>query len=191
MEDTISRILETDEHLIWQGKPEPFITLDSTHKKVFVRRIIISVITAAVLMALYFLIISKKGADLNAFIFVAIIVCCALGPISVFIHAGKLRRKAVYAASNQRLIVYSGDLKTVSYDYIKEACFKTDDDGHTTLLCGKSAVDAPPSKWRIISLFGLNDLEAKDGPVCERFAFYALENPEELREVLAPYLKID
>ena len=190
MEETLARVLESDEHLIWQGKPEEFETLDKSYKKLFVNRVIIAIIAAAVIIAAYAFIILNKGVELNIFVRVVIAAASVLGPLSVFNYANKLRKKTVYAASNKRLIVYSGDLKTTEYEMIKTACFKKDEDGHTTLLCGKEAVNAAPSKWRMISLFGLNDLEAEGGPECERFGFYALENPEELREVLAPYLKI-
>lgn len=40
MEDTISQILETDEKILWTGKPESFTALDATHKKFFINRVI-------------------------------------------------------------------------------------------------------------------------------------------------------
>lgn len=128
---------------------------------------------AVILITLYICAVIGK-ADVNMFLVCVIVVLSALIPLSVFTYAGKLRNKTTYVATNRRLIVYSGDLKAVDYELIKEAAFKQDADGQTTFLCGKAAIQAKPTKWRIISLFGLNDLEAKDGPVCECFAFYAL-----------------
>lgn len=189
--EAIEKELKPGEHLVWQSRPEKFDTLDKTYKKAFTDKIIISAVTAAVLILSYIFIMLPDDIKPNIYLIAAVIVFCALSPLSVFTYARRLRNKTVYAASNKRLFVYSGDLKTTAYEMIKTSCLRQDDDGHTTLLCGSSAVRAKPAKWRLICLFGLNDTGEDEPAVCQRFAFYALKDPGELKETLAPYFKID
>ena len=190
MEDLL-RMLESDEKIIWQGKPENFETLDKTHKNIFVRRLIMAAATSLILVSVYLWFMLSKGNEINWFFVIAVPVLSALSPVAIYTYARRLRKKTLYAASNKRLFVFSGDLRDCDYSMIKKACFKTDEDGHTSLLCGDGAINAPAGKWRVCSLFGLNDLEAVGGPCCDRFAFYALADKEELRKALAPYLKIE
>ena len=65
---------------------------------------------------------------------------------------------------------------------VDQSGFKEDSDGHISLLCGEKAVISRPGKWREIAFFG-NPGDDGVSP-CDTFAFYAIDHPEGLREVL-------
>ena len=88
-----------------------------------------------------------------------------------------LRRKVEYVITNLRLITIKDDAKGVEFDKIKVAELKTDDDGHTTLLCGPSSVKAETDKWRGDAALGLRlDTDTLD---CDALTWYAIPNAKE------------
>ena len=189
MEELLKDSLEKDENLLWSGRPETFETLDTTNKRNFIIKTVVSVVVAAVLMALYIVYALKSGVGIKAFVVVLLVVCAVFGPLNTFTDASKLRKKVLYAVTDKRLLVVRDSIKDVDYVCIIESSFKKDADGHTTLLCGGRAIKAKPTKWRAMTLIGKNSAEDDTG-VCDSFAFYALPDDNTLMETIREHLPV-
>ena len=189
MEDILSSVLEDGEEVLWRGKPEAFDTLDKTHKPVIVKGEIIKLVVSLALIIAYIVTVNNNGAGVKPAIVVIILAVMAYALASPFLHAKTVRRKVEYVITNQRLITIKDDAKGVEFDKIKVATIKTDDDGHTTLLCGPSAVKAEVAKWRGDAALGLRlDNETLD---CDALTWYAIPNAKEAEVLLKKYLPIE
>lgn len=186
--DRAQKVLRAEEHLLWSGNPEEFEILDTTNKPVFIARCILC---AAILIAaelLYTLTAVESGAGIKWGVAAFIFFACAASPILFLTRSRKLK-KFTYVATDMRLIIMSDQVREIDYPRIPSCAFKTDADGHTTLLCGKRAIISKPGKWRELAFFG-NPGDDGTSP-CDKFAFYAVDTPEELRAVLAGKVPID
>ena len=178
----LDKALKDGETVIWKGKPEKYNILDKTNKPVFIRRCVICFIICAAVELLYLWLTSISGADILVWLMIVIFVACAASPILFLLRSRKLK-KAIYAATNYRLLTVADQVVGITYNRIKEYSFKMDPDGHTSLLCGKKGISSKPGKWREIALFGNPD-DSGAGP-CEKFAFYAIARPNELKAILS------
>lgn len=177
----LDRVLKAEEHLLWSGKPENFEILDATNKPVFIFRCILCAVILAAVELLYILMAIGSGAGIKWGVAAVLAIACALSPILFLTRSRKLR-KFIYAATDTRLIIVSDQVKEIEYRRIPGCAFKTDADGHTTLLCGAKAISSKPGKWRELTFFG--DPGDDGTSPCGKFAFYAVETPEALRAVL-------
>ena len=189
MEDMLSSVLEAGEEVLWRGKPEAFETLDKTHKSAIVKSEIIKIVISVALIVAYIVTVNNNGAGIKPGIIVIILAILAYALVSPFLHANTLRRKVEYVITNQRLFTIKDDAKGVEFDKIKVAELKTDDDGHTTLLCGPTAVKAEAAKWRGDAAIGLRlDNDTLD---CDALTWYAIPNAKEAEVLLKKYLPIE
>lgn len=188
MDEILKSALKDDEKLLWTGKPESFETLDKTHRPGFKKKIIISAVIAVVLSVIYALIVAKSN-NFKISIVLVIIVFAAYVPLTVLLDANKLKKKISYAITDKRLITVLDSAKGLDYSAVKTAAFKTDADGHTTLLCGPDALAQSPDKWRAQAVIGACMDES--AVVCERYAMYALPDADKVRKILAPYLPLE
>ena len=189
MEDMLSSVLETGEEVLWKGKPEAFATLDKTHKPVIVKGEIIKIVVSLALIIAYIVTVNNSGAGVKPGVIVIILAILAYALASPFLHANTLRRKVEYVITNQRLITIKDDAKGIEFDKIKVAELKTDEDGHTTLLCGPSSVKAETDKWRGDAALGLRlDADTLD---CDALTWYAIPNAKEAEVLLKKYLPIE
>ena len=188
MEDMLSSVLETGEEVLWRGKPETFKTLDKTHKPVIIKGEIIKLVVSIALIIAYIVTVSNSGAGVKPGIIVIILAVLAYALASPFLHANSLRRKVEYVITNQRLITVKDDAKGVEFSKIKVAEIKTDDDGHTTLLCGPTSVKTETGKWRTDAALGLRlDNDTLD---CDALTWYAIPNAKDAEVLLKKYLPI-
>lgn len=187
MDELLKSALKDDEKLLWSGKPESFETLDKTNKPAFTKKAVISAVAAILLSIVYTFLVAKSN-NFKIGVVIVIFAIALFVPLAVLLDANKLKKSILYAVTDQRLITVADSAKGVEYSAIKTAAFKTDADGHTSLLCGADALELPPDKWRAQAVTGvcLDD----SAEVCERYAMYALPNAEKLKEILAPYLSL-
>ena len=181
----INSYVKNGEKLLWKGQASPTATLNKTYKKRLTSLVVIIVCVLAVLLALFMMMAKHQNVPMNWVFFCLVAVLAFLPVINLFSDAGKVS-KAVYIATDKRLIAVTDGEKTISYDRVTEAAFRTDDDGLTTFLCGTKAVGSRPYTWRDRTCRGnqsTKEEEAANKP-CESFAFYAVNDPEGLKAVL-------
>ena len=142
-------------------------------------RILVPVCVVAIMMVVS---VSKTGGfRFSAFIMLLFLGC--LVPLSAILDGIKAK-SLKYAATDRRLICQNGSQFTsVYYDNIDECRLKTDDDGQTSLLCGKKAVKSKPSQWRGKALF-TGEPETDTDNHIKAFVLYAVNHVDELKQVL-------
>ena len=173
MEEKLKAKLKDDETLLWTAKPEDFETLDKTHKAYFVRKAVAISVVIIALLALYIKMAIDKSADIQ---FAVILIGLAFGAYGVFgefLDANKLRNKSLYALTDQRIIAMMGmSFEAVDYERLSDYEFVTDEDGHTSLLCGERAREAKPYGRRSATVCGAqNNSETGE---CHGFALYGI-----------------
>lgn len=186
MEEILKSALKENEQLLWSGRPESFDTLDATHKHSFIVKSITAAIVAVIAEVLYLWLAKKNGANIMPLVMVLIALAAAFSPICVWLDASRLRKSVLYGVTDKRLILVRDGVKGVEFEKIDAAAFKTDADGHTTLLCGRRALKAKPSAWRASTLVGQSAYEE----ICDSFAFYALPADDSLKSTLKEHLPL-
>lgn len=173
MEEKLKAKLKDDETLLWMAKPEAFETLDSTHKKHFVMKgILLSVIFLA-LIAIYIRAALSTHSTIQIPVILIGLAAYAYGLFGEFIDANKLRNKSLYALTDQRMIAVMGmSVEAVDYERLSDYEFVTDEDGHTSLLCGERAREVKPYGRRSATVCGAQN-NAETGE-CHGFAMYGI-----------------
>lgn len=173
MEEKLKAKLKDDETLLWTAKPEAFETLDSTHKKHFVMKgILLSVIFLA-LIAIYIRAALSTHSTIQIPVILIGLAAYAYGLFGEFIDANKLRNKSLYALTDQRMIAVMGmSVEAVDYERLSDYEFATDEDGHTSLLCGERAREVKPYGRRSATVCGAQN-NAETGE-CHGFAMYGI-----------------
>ena len=173
MEEKLKAKLKDDETLLWTAKPEAFETLDSTHKKHFVMKgILLSVIFLA-LIAIYIRAALSTHSTIQIPVILIGLAAYAYGLFGEFIDANKLRSKSLYALTDQRMIAVMGmSVEAVDYERLSDYEFVTDEDGHTSLLCGERAREVKPYGRRSATVCGAQN-NAETGE-CHGFAMYGI-----------------
>lgn len=188
MESRVREILESGEELLWIGSPEKFETMDKTYGGRIKCGTAIKLIAGIALIVLYILAVRKNGAEIMPALIVIIAFCMIYAVANPWLTANKLRKKICYAVTDRRLISVTSDVKGVPYELIKEAAVKTDEDGHSTLLCGTDAVKFQMGKWR-----GESTVSARlnsDTGECESLVLYAVPEIEKVEGLLKQYLPL-
>ena len=188
MEDKLSQLMESNEELLWTGRPEAFETMDKSNKRpIIIGEIIKAVAFAALIIA--YLIAGKRSGGVMPGLVVVLLVVAVYALASPFLTARALRNKAVYALTNRRLYrVGTTGEGYVDYDVIKVAAIRTDADGHQTLLCGPDALKTRPGRWRDRSTGSAAlDMDTRE---CDRYVFYALPKDEKLMALLKEKLPL-
>lgn len=189
MNDKLNKYLEEGETLLWAGKPEAFEVMDETNKKSITIKTLAGSLTCLIVAAVYLILAARAGAALKPAVF---LVCAALAvyfAIAPYLDAGKLKDKTIYAVTDRRIITLMNDeLKSAKYPDIEAAAFKTDKDGHSTVLFGPGGVKEPMRKWRGQSLYGVR--KEVGGSKCDMCVFYAVPDGEKLKEILSRYIDI-
>ena len=186
MDTILQEALESGEQLRWSGSPESFEVLDKTNRKQILVKAAVAVAVAVLLLVEYVLIVGKSGTEVKPLAVIIIVACCGYFCLDPFLRARQLT-KLRYAITDRRLLSMSDGVKSVYYKNIPAVCFKKDEDGHVTLLCGTDAVKLKPKKWRSAALYPMNDVETN---ACESFAFYALPDADRVKTILRDYVTI-
>lgn len=179
----IKEWLRDGEELLWTGKPLCEKTLDQTYKGAFLRRLLIGGGLTIILEALYIRAALMSEVGIKPVMIILLPILCLYSAASILIGGRKIRL-LTYAATDRRLMVVSDSMAEMPYKRIKEAVFKMDADGHETLLCGSEAVKSRPVKWRDLSLYAKNDASDDMNKPCEKYALYAVSDPDGLRAVM-------
>lgn len=175
MEDILKSKLKDDETLLWCAVPEAFETLDKTHKAHFMRKAILVAIGMVAVILLYILAAAKNHAAVQPLVIAVLLAAGAYGIFGDILDANKLRKKTVYGLTDQRIIAVMG-MSTESVDYERmgkgDYEFVTDEDGHTSLLCGERAREAKPHARRSVTVCGAQN-NAETGE-CHGFGMYGI-----------------
>ena len=175
MEDILKSKLKYDETLLWCAVPEAFETLDKTHKAHFMRKAILVAIGMVAVILLYILAAAKNHAAVQPLVIAVLLAAGAYGIFGDILDANKLRKKTVYGLTDQRIIAVMG-MSTESVDYERmgkgDYEFVTDEDGHTSLLCGERAREAKPHARRSVTVCGAQN-NAETGE-CHGFGMYGI-----------------
>ena len=175
MEDILKSKLKDDETLLWCAVPEAFETLDKTHKAHFVRKAILIALGMVAVILLYILAAAKNHAAVQPLVVVILLAAGSYGIVGDILDANKLRKKTVYGLTDQRIIAVMG-MSTESVDYERmgkgDYEFVTDEDGHTSLLCGERAREAKPHGRRSVTVCGAQN-NAETGE-CHGFGMYGI-----------------
>lgn len=175
MEDILKSKLKDDETLLWCAVPEAFETLDKTHKAHFMRKAILVAIGMVAVILLYILAAAKNHAAVQPLVIAVLLAAGAYGIFGDILDANKLRKKTVYGLTDRRIIAVMG-MSTESVDYERmgkgDYEFVTDEDGHTSLLCGERAREAKPHGRRSVTVCGAQN-NAETGE-CHGFGMYGI-----------------
>ena len=187
MDEMLKAGLLPDEKVLWRGKAEPFTTLDKTHKKRFSICACIGLLITILVAAAYFAAVARGGMQAKPIVLLIVLLLCGIPAFNMLGDASKLR-KMEYVVTDQRLLVLRDSIRPMPLNYIQEAGFGTDADGHVSLLCGKDALKAKPDHWREFCVVGQSNADGSD--VCSRFVFYAPADLKGLKTALKDTLPI-
>ena len=184
MEEELKSALNDGEKILWQGKPENFVTLDKTNKKPFIIKAVITAVICVGLIIAYCLatIPLENFKPVLPLVIAAFGILIASGP---FLDARRLK-KTRYFITDQRLLWISDSVKSVPYGSIKEYLFSRDEDDHTSLLIGVDAVKKKSARWRTLASSSVYMNETTG--VCEQAVFYALPNAERFKRIFEEQL---
>ena len=173
MEEKLKAKLKDDETLLWTARPEAFEILDKTHKAHFVKKAILIAIVAVIAIALYVNAAIKTNSTVQIAVIMIALVAAAYGIFGEFLDGRKLQNKTLYALTDQRMIAFMGmSFEAVDYSRVKDYEFVTDEDGHTSLLCGERAREVKPHGRRSVTVCGAQN-NAETGE-CHGFAMYGI-----------------
>lgn len=186
MKESIETYLIEDEKVLWSADVEKFVPLDNTYKSKFVKTVVVSVVAFVVLSLLYIKMTQTNGIEVMPWLIIAIAVA-AIAPILGFFRDASKLSKSSYVITDKRLLIIRDEAKGVSFNAIKEAEFRTDADGHVSLLCGADARALKDVQIRNRAAIGD---AALDGGVCRRFVWYAVPEAEKVKAILSSYINI-
>ncbi len=187
MEQILQSKLKPEETLLWTGKPGNFEVLDKTNKSRIIKKMIIVVVAVIAVLALYIMYATSRDLPINAVMIVLALVVGVLGVSGDFTMANKLKNKTLYALTDMRMIVVCGThFEAVPYENVDGYDFVTDEDGHTTLICGDTAREEGNAARRTATVRGaVNDTESGR---CHSFAMYALEDVDAVNKIMEKHL---
>ena len=182
LEETLK---ETGETLIWENVPEKFESVDKTNKTHYIISCILIVLIAAAVSVSYY--IKMSGGVIGLYVIVWLLAAIIM--FSTLSIPAKVR-KCGYYMTDKRVIVFtnSDDMRVIPFKSVKEYRFMKDEDGHTTLLVGKNAVNLPASKWRALSLDPV-DADESTGTILKA-GVYAIPNVDEFRKIFTDRVKL-
>ncbi len=187
MDELLKSGLLPGEQILWRGKAEPFTTLDKTHKKRFTIFACVCLLITILVAVAYFAAVRSGGMKAKPYVILIVLLLSGIPAFNMLGDASKLR-KMEYVVTDQRLLVLRDSLRPMPLSNIQEAGFRTDADGHVSLLCGKDALKARPDHWREYCVVGQSNADGSD--VCSRFVFYAPADLKGLKAALKDKLPI-
>ena len=173
MEEKLKAKLKDDETLLWTARPEAFEILDKTHKAHFVKKAILIAVIVAAAIAVYINAAIKTNSPVQIAVIIIALIAGGYGMFGEFLDGRKLQNKTLYALTDQRMIAFMGmSFEAVDYSRVKDYEFVTDEDGHTSLLCGERAREVKPYGRRSVTVCGAQN-NAESGE-CHGFAMYGI-----------------
>lgn len=187
MEEQLRALLAEDETLLWSGRPEAFETMDKTNKKSITTWLIIKVAVTVALLIMY-INAALNGVGIKVGVIIFILAIAAFAIASPFLIARRLQMKTYYGLTEKRVLRAGANTESVPYERMKSVVLRTDEDGHTTLLCGPNTQNLKPHQWR-----GEADaafINGPDDPEAVRVILYNLPMNDELEALLRKHLPI-
>ena len=188
MKERLKDYLEPGEKILWQGRVEPFESMDHTHKAYYIRRGIIAAAVLILLIALYIPTAIKTGAGVKPGVVLVIAAAGLYGVFSPFLDVRKLRRMDYVLTTEKLLLVTPSEVRSVKLSAIPTARLAGDDDGHWSLLCGPDCDKLAPCKRRAATLSGA--ILDQDSMMCDRFVMYGVDDVQGLRAAAVGHLTI-
>lgn len=189
MKDSVYEFMLPEERALWSGKVEPFETLDATHKKKFLIKTVLLAVISIVLIVAYIAIALSNLADLKIPVVVLLMLIAMAPTVNFFLDAARLKKKVRYVITDKRLIVIRDFMYEVEFEKIKEAEMRSDEDGHTSLLCGEYGRKLKNNQIRNRTVIGVAICD-EDSGICKQFCMYALPEPEKVKQILKKYIPI-
>ena len=189
MEKQLREHLLENEQLLWTGRPEAFETLDKSNKTSIMVGLVIKLVVTLGILLLYGMSARQDGGNIKPIVIVFILAIAAFAIVNPFLLARRLGKKTIYGLTDKRIIRSGSTDGAVPYARIKKAVLRTDDDGHTCLLCGPRACGLKPRQWR-----GEADaafIDSHDEPEADRVILYALPMDDRLKDLLNKYLPLE
>ena len=187
MEQQLREHLKEDEQLLWSGRPEAFETLDRTNRSGIITGLVIKALVSLAILAAYIIAVQRQGS-FSPGVVVIILAFAAFALASPFLTARRLRRKTIYGLTDKRIMRYGSFEGAVPYERIRSAVLRTDEDGHTSLLCGPKTVGLEPRKWR--SQADAPFINSEDDPEAVRVLLYAVPMSDGFKEILEKHLTL-
>ena len=188
MEQQLREHLMEGEQLLWSGRPEAFETLDKTNKSSIITGLVITLLVTIGLLVVYVISARDNSVPIKPGVIIAILALAAVALANPFLIARRLRRKTVYGLTDKRVLRSGVFDQAIPYERIRSAELRTDEDGHTSLLCGPRLAGLKPRKWR--SEAEASFIDNRDEPEAARVIFYAIPMSEEVKGFLKQYLPI-
>ena len=188
MEKQLREHLLEDEQLLWTGCPESFDTLDKSNKTSIVVGIVIKALVTLGILLVFIISARQDGKSVSPIAIALILAFGVFAMINPFLVARRLSKKTIYGLTDKRILRSGSNDEAVPYERIKSAVLRTDQDGHTSLLCGARAVKLKPRQFRgeADAAFVNNQGE----PEAERVILYALPMDDALMRLLNTYLPL-
>ena len=188
MEQQLREHLMEGEQLLWSGRPEAFETLDKTNKSSIITGLVIKLLVTIGLLVVYVISARDNSVPIKPGVIIAILALAAVALANPFLIARRLRRKTVYGLTDKRVLRSGVFDQAIPYERIRSAELRTDEDGHTSLLCGPRSAGLKPRKWR--GEAEASFIDNRDEPEAARVIFYAIPVSEEVKGLLKQYLPI-
>ena len=187
MEEKLKSALHEGEKLRWWGSAEEFDTFDKTNKPAFIRKAAVSLGIVLALIIAYVCVVPAESV--KPVLILVLLAFGLIGPGNVLADAAKLKNRVSYAVTDQRLFQILDSAKGIAYTDIDSVTFKTDGDGHTSLLCGSDAIRAPAAKWRELAVVGAR--VNNDTRRVESFVMYAIKDAEKVKALVSEYVTVE
>lgn len=179
--------LQPGEKILWQGRPEPFRLLDNCQISHLLRDMLVSFVGGLLNVALFWLCSGREPVPPAVYSIVVLLVL--LPPLRLVLDAIRLHHTEYLATDRRLLVIDRSTVRDVAYSRIRQAAFRRDTAGHTSLLCGEKALTGGSWSYRERTVVGLDALDGDD-TVCDSFVFFAVAQPEPLRQVLKDRLPL-
>lgn len=189
MEEKLKAKLKDDETLLWSARPEAFEILDKTHKGHFMKKAVLIAVVFLAIVAYYIYMANKTSSPVNAPVILIGLAAALYGMFGEFLDGKKLQNKTLYALTDQRMIAMMGmSFEAVDYERMtNDYEFVTDEDGHTTLLCGERAREVKPYNRRTATVCGAQN-NAENGE-CHGFAMYGITaEVKNIEKIISKYI---
>lgn len=188
MNERIKDYLGHGEKVLWTGQAEDFQPMDKTHKNYYTRRSIIVALVSVAIIAAYFISAVNSGAGIKWGVVIVLVAVAVYAVVSPVLDIKKLRKCSYVLTTDKLILVTPSDVRSVALSSIPTAKLALDEDGHKSLLCGPDADKLSACKRRVATLTGA--LLDQQSSMCDRFVFYAVNDPEGLKKAAAGYLTI-
>ena len=186
MKEKLNEHLYEGEKLLWCGAPSMKM-MDETHKNPYALKAVLSVFAAVAFLMYYMLGVTAGTIQFKAMVIVLLAVLVGVVLAPDWMDVGKLN-KAVYGVTDRRLMtLINGNVHSIEFSKIIEYKFDTDQDGQTTLMCGKSGMKARPNRRRLQTIFGTRMTD--DGTACDRFVMYGIPEADKVEALMKKYVK--